>query len=250
MLSFPSAAALVGAAAGNKKALFELMQIKLRNGPDNQRQRAVEFFKTFVPLAKRAGMGPIGVFSSSIGEGSPYLLVLYTFPGFAEIEAIEAKLAGDAEIAKAGAAWYAGGRPYERVENSLLRAFDSMPSVEIPPSKSGAGGRLFELRTYESTNFETLGRKIKMFDEGEIAIFRKVGLTPVFFGQTLFGRNLPNLTYMLVHDDAAAREKNWRAFGGHPEWQKLRAQPGLSDAEVVSNISVALLSALPFSDIR
>ena len=49
---------------------------------------------------------------------------------------------------------------------------------------------------------------------GEIAIFRKVGMTPVFFGQTVAGRNLPNLTYMIGYDDLAARERAWKAFGG------------------------------------
>jgi hypothetical protein len=36
-----------------------------------------------------------------------------------------------------------------------------------------------------------------MFDTAEIAIFRKAGLQPVFFGNTLIGQNLPNLAYML-----------------------------------------------------
>jgi hypothetical protein len=28
-------------------------------------------------------------------------------------------------------------------------------------------------------------------------------MTPVFFGETLIGRNMPNLMYMLVFDDMA-----------------------------------------------
>jgi hypothetical protein len=72
----------------------------------------------------------------------------------------------------------------------------------------------------------------------------------VFFGQTLVGRNLPNLSYLLAFDDLAARERLWRSFGADPEWQKLRAQPGLSDAEIVSSISNTILRPLPFSPIR
>jgi hypothetical protein len=55
---------------------------------------------------------------------------------------------------------------------------------------------------------------------------------------------------MLSFDDLASRERLWRAFGSDPEWQKLRAQPGLSDAEIVSNISNAILRPLAFSPIR
>ena len=89
-----------------------------------------------------------------------------------------------------------------------------------------------------------------MFDDAEIGIFRRLGMTPVFFGQTLIGRSLPNLSYMLAFDDLAARERLWRSFGADAEWQKLRVQPGLSDAEIVSSISNTILRPLPFSPIR
>jgi len=55
---------------------------------------------------------------------------------------------------------------------------------------------------------------------------------------------------MLSFDSMAARDKLWSAFGNDPEWQKLRAQPGLSDAEIVSNISNTILRPLAFSPIR
>ena len=49
-----------------------------------------------------------------------------------------------------------------------------------------------------------------MFGElGELAIFRRTGLRPVFFGNNLIGDRLPSFTYMLTFDDMAAREKNW-----------------------------------------
>ena len=89
-----------------------------------------------------------------------------------------------------------------------------------------------------------------MFNNGEIAIFRKTGLAPVFFGTTMIGQHQPSLTYMLCYDDLATRERNWKTFVNSPEWTKLKATPGLSDAEIVSNISNILLSPLPFSPIR
>ena len=89
-----------------------------------------------------------------------------------------------------------------------------------------------------------------MFEDGEAGIFKRLGMSPVFFGQTLVGQNLPNLTYMLAFDDLASREKLWRDFGNDAEWRKLRAQPGLSDAEVVSNIHSSILRPLAFSPIR
>ena len=72
----------------------------------------------------------------------------------------------------------------------------------------------------------------------------------IFFAETIVGQNMPSLTYMLGYDDLAARERMWKAFGKDPDWLKLREQPGLGDAEIVSNISNILLSPLPFSPIR
>ena len=52
--------------------------------------------------------------------------------------------------------------------------------------------------------------KLQMFGElGELAIFRRTGLRPVFFGDNVIGDRLPSFTYMLTFDDMAAREKNW-----------------------------------------
>jgi hypothetical protein len=72
----------------------------------------------------------------------------------------------------------------------------------------------------------------------------------VFFGRTIAGPKMPNLTYMLAFDNMAAREANWRTFATSDEWKKLSATPGLSDAETVSNISTSFLSPLAGSGIR
>jgi len=74
-------------------------------------------------------------------------------------------------------------------------------------------------------------------------------LLPVFFGQTLIGARLPNLTYMLAFENQEAHEKNWAAFGADPEWKKLRSTPGYADAEIVSDISNVFLRPAAYSQI-
>jgi hypothetical protein len=125
-----------------------------------------------------------------------------------------------------------------------------MPSIEVPKPRPEGKTRIFEIRTYESNNAKTLARKIRMFDEGEIDLFRKAGMVPVFFGETIVGRNMPNLTYMVGYDDLADREKTWSTFVSHPEWKKMLAQPGVSDAEIVSNISNSIVRPATSSAIR
>ncbi len=243
---------LASAQEAPKQAYFELRYYRMRNGRSNPSRRTSDFVsRTYVPAAKRAGVGPIGVFNPVIAPEQPFLLVLSGYPSLAAMQASLEKLAADADYQKALAEFSANpDLSYVRMESSLFRCFPSVPQIEPGPAPEGRGARTFELRTYESDNEETLKRKIKMFGDGEVAIFRKSGLQPVFFGEALVGPNLPRLTYMVAYENMAGRDKAWGAFGQDPEWQKLRSQPGYADAEIVSNISNAILRPAAGSEIR
>jgi hypothetical protein len=121
-----------------------------------------------------------------------------------------------------------------------------MPRLALPDTSRP---RLLNLRIYESHNERAARKKIDMFNQGELAIFRRVGLTPVFFGATVAGAAMPNLTYMLVFPDDAARTAAWSSFVKDPEWLKLRATPGFADKEIVSNITNKLLTPAAYSEI-
>lgn len=229
-----------------------LTWIRMRNSPDEQLRRTSEFLtQIWLPASKRAGAGPVGLFTQTIGEQSPAILTLATYAGLADFERTQKALESDREYRKAAEEFYGRrGLAYQRLESSLLRAFEGMPKVEPPPTAGREAPRIFELRTYESDNPLTLRRKIDMFEQGEIALFRRLGMLPVFFGETLIGPRMPNLTYMLAFDSLAARENAWQRFAQDPEWQKMRVKPGWADAEIVSNISTAVLRPLQGSDIR
>ena len=222
----------------------------MRNG--TQMERTSQYLqKVFMPAAQRAGIGPLGFFGPVLAPRAPFILSISSYPSFAAIESAHDKMAADEAFLKGWDAFNTIEDPtYVRMESALLHAFDGWPTLQVPPTTPQRAARIFELRTYESVNEKAGMRKIKMFDDGEAAIFKRLGISPVFFGQTLIGQNLPNLTYMLAFDDLASRDKLWRDFGADPEWHKLRAQPGLSDAEIVSNISNSILRPLAFSPIR
>lgn len=250
--SFTGSAAAAGLFAGSAAAAPNNMYIKLeyvmlRNGP--QPERANAFFpKHFAPAAQRAGAATVGLFNAVIAPQSPFFLIVTAYPTFEAIEAARLKLRADADFRKAADEYYAGPEPpYVRVQSSILRTFDGFPSVKAP---TGDKAHIFELRTYESNNFHTLVKKVGMFNQGEAGIFQRLGMAPVFFGEEVVGRNQPSLTYMLSYESLAAREQLWAKFTKDPEWQKLRNTPGLSDAEIVSNISNAILRPATNSQIR
>ena len=76
--------------------------------------------------------------------------------------------------------------------------------------------RIFQLRTYESASYAGHVRKVQMFNEAEIGIFTRTGLTPVFFGDTLIGSRMPSLTYMLTFADLADLNAKWSVFVNDP----------------------------------
>lgn len=231
-----------------KRQYYELRVFQMRNG--TQPQRANEFFsKHFGAAAKRAGLGPVGFFNPVFGENSPYLMALITYPAFGDAEHLFEKLMADSDFASALRQWHKPMDPgYTRYESTLLRAFEGHPQLTMPPHSDS--GHIFELRTYESNDSLSLRKKIEMFNGGEMQIFQRLGMNPVFFGEAMIGAKLPHLTYMLAYDDMAARERVWKAFSSDPEWQKLRSKPGYADAEIVSNISNTILRPTAYSDIK
>jgi hypothetical protein len=242
--------AATGTAADQKSEppeLYELRTYALK--PAKQPLLDDYLGKAYIPALKRLGVGPVGVFVAPAEGDVLRVRVLVVYKSAETVAALPARLAADAEYRQAAAA-YLAARPedpvYQRIESSLLTAIPGMPRLERPdPSKP----RLFNLRTYESHNERAAATKVEMFEKGEIAIFRKVGLTPVFFASALVGTAMPNLTYMLVFSDDAGRRAAWGKFGGDPEWVKLRATPGYADREIVSKITNLVLTPAAYSEI-
>ncbi len=188
------------------------------------------------------------IFQGVIGPENPTIVALLAYSDVAAVETVRQKLAADDSAIAAAEAMHNGpGAPWQRVETFLLRAFEGFPAVQAAEPKPG---RIFELRMYESQDDVTLARKVKMFNDGEIGIFQRLGMMPVFFGETVSGPQMPNLIYMLSFDSLAARDRLWAEFGSDPAWKKMSSEPMLKDAEVVTNISNEILRPLAFSGIR
>jgi hypothetical protein len=204
--------------------------------------------KSLIPALNRLGVKPVGVFYENTAIEKPVAYVLIRYKSLEEYATAAAGVSDDPQYQKAAADYLAAEATdpvYDRIESSLLRGIAGQPGLTAPALKS----RLFNLRIYESHNEAAALKKIEMFNQAELAIFRRVGLTPVLFGEALIGSRLPNLTYLLVYDDDDARQAAWKKFGGDPEWQKLRAIPEYTDKRIVSKITNKLLTPTPYSQV-
>ena len=255
LLAGLAASALIGTEARSSPVSNTFLEIKawrLHNTAEGQPSRMSEFLAGgLAPALTRSGATLAGAFSTTIGPDSPCFYTLAKYDSLGAIEDSLVKLNADADyqtqLEKLGSGI---GLPFVRVESSVLRSFDVMPEPVIPADAGKRPPRIFELRTYESQTFLTLKRKVGMFNHGEAQIFERLGLRPIFFAETIIGPRQPNLMYMLSYDDLAARDRLWHDFGADPEWKKLRTTHGLTDPEIVANISNVILQPLPFSPIR
>ncbi len=216
------------------------------------KQRAFSSFvgDAMIPALNRAGVGKVGAFTVMYGENAPSLMLVLAHQSLESVATLRDRLADDAAYASAGKAILESplaDPPFVRVESTLLRAIEAMPAVEPAAGVAAKAPRIYELRIYESHTDPAALNKLKMFNAGEVPIFRKTGLTPVFFGEAVVGAQLPNLTYMLTFADMAARDAAWAAFSRDPDWRTLSADPQYRDN--VSAISDIILRPTAYSQI-
>jgi NIPSNAP len=230
-----------------RRDLYELRRYVIDHEPQKQG------FDTFlrdaaIPALNRIGITPVGVFHPEKELSPIYVLLRHRSVG--SLLTSTQKLLADGEYLRKGEDFLnapADKPAFQRMESTLLLAFKNMPTLETPVRTPG---RIVQLRIYESPSVKTGQKKIEMFnDGGEIAIFRRAGLHPVFFGESLVGARMPNLTYMLAFQSADELKANWAKFGSDPEWKKLSKMPEYSDKAILCGITNLILKPAEYSQI-
>ncbi len=250
-LALTGGKALAGAQANQAREYYELRVYKMQNG--DQPKRAHKYLaEALIPALNRQGLKTIGAFDLYLGPETPSLYLLIPSDSLDTLLHSEHKLAQDEEYLKAAEAFDAAEAKepaFARVESSLMIAFEGYPKLTVPPVTEKKGARVFQLRTYESPSLRDHRRKVEMFNSGEFDIFAKAGFWNVFFGDTLIGARLPNLTYMVSFPDLAELDAKWNNFTSHPDWKKLSGEQRFSFEAIVSNITNYILRPTGYSQI-
>lgn len=230
---------------------YELRRYHLQSGPQEKLTNAF-VAEALIPGLNRLGMKPIGAFNLYIGPETPSLYLLLPAMSPDLLATAEQKLMADDDFMRAGAAFLnapAKEPAYERMESSLLIAFDGWPKLTLPPATASKSPRVFQMRTYESPSHQAHRRKVEMFHSGEFDIFKQAGFWQVFYGDMLIGPRLPNLTYMLSFPDLSEMNAKWKAFSSNPDWKKLTSSPKFNYESIVSNITNLILNPTTYSQI-
>jgi hypothetical protein len=237
--------------AAKSREYYELRVYQLASGPQGKMLQSY-LADTLIPALNRLGFSPIGAFNLYLGPETPALYLLIPSTTLESLVTVELQLAKDEEFMKAAAPFWnapATAPAFQRIESSLMIAFAGWPRLVLPPATAQHGKRVFQIRTYESPSHQDHQRKVEMFHSGEFEIFARSGFWQVFFGDTLIGPRLPQLTYMVSFPDISEIDVKWAAFLSDPQWLKLAAQPKFSSEAIVSNISNLVLRPTSFSQI-
>lgn len=210
-----------------KSADQEYYEIRIYKIFDYEKQQIAEDYlkNAFIPALNRMGIDRVGVFSNLSDENDHSLFMLIPFSSIDQFTNMNATLAADADYQSKAADYFTRNKKsavYQRIESRFMKAFQGIPTMEIPAYSADKKDRLFELRLYESHTEDHARRKVKMFNEGEIDIMRDVKLAPIFFGETLIGPDVPNLVYMLSATDEESHGQHWKDFLAHPEWIRIK----------------------------
>jgi len=244
-----SPAATVTEASGQQ--FFQLRTYTFANA---EQEAVTDAFlaKAFLPALKRQNIAPIGVFKlrpESV-DSLQKTFVLIPFDSMEEFAELEAKLDQDEDFLSDGAE-YLGAKhdqpPYLRVESVLMEAFEDMPALRASAVEGPRSERIYELRSYESSN-ETYGKnKVDMFNAGgEVVLFDKLEFNAVFYGDVISGPKMPNLMYMTTFTNQASRDEHWQAFVDAPEWKEMSSLDKYQNN--VSHIDIYFLYPTAYSD--
>jgi NIPSNAP len=240
-----------GSVQGGAREYYELRRYQMVSGPQTKLTNKY-VAEALIPGLNRLGIKPVGAFNLYLGPETPSLYLLIPSTSLDTLVNAEFQLEKDDEYMKAGESFLntpAKEPAYHRVESSLMIAFQGYPKLTVPPVTGQKGKRVFQLRTYESATTQDHRRKVEMFHSGEFDIFQKAGFWQVFYGDSLIGPRLPNLTYMLSFPDLAELKGKWEAFGSNPEWKKLTASSKFNFEPIVSNVTNLILDPTSYSQI-
>jgi hypothetical protein len=252
-----SAAAITGqAAAGQSKAgkareFYELRRYHMQTGPQT---KLVDGYlsEALIPAMNRLGIKTVGAFSLTYGPETPSMYVLLPSMELETLVTSDQMLAKDEAFQKAAAPFWsapATAPAFLRAESKLMVAFEGWPKLVVPDGALKKEKRIYQMRTYESPSNAAHLRKVEMMNSGEAEAFRNSGCTQVFYGDTLIGPSMPNLTYMLSFPDLAAMDAGWSRFRVDPTWKKLSGSPRYNYEAIVSNISNLILTPTDYSQI-
>src|SRR5690606_8306700 len=210
-----------------QRDLYELRIYHIEN--ESQEKRMDHYLENaFLPAVHKAGIEKVGVFKpleSDKEEAGKKIYVFIPYTSMEQFLELPQKLEKDQKHQESGKDFIDASHDdptFKRRETILMQAFTGMPRFAESKLSGPKKDRVYELRSYESATEKQYRNKVKMFNDGEIEIFDRLGFNAIFYAEVLAGSNMPNLMYLTTFSDIASEKEHWKAFGADPQWGKMK----------------------------
>ena len=198
--------------------LYELHHYDIRSTRGLQ-QVTQRFADHILRIWKRIGIEPAGFWSVIIGTPISRLTYLLVWEDLAQRQTLWDMFEADPEWQQVrretNADW--GSSPIHTFTSSILKPteYSRLPRRDNQPSRLAGG--VFELRTYHFDDMAKLGQTVECFGTSIAPALDTHGLFAMGFWTTYIGIT-PRLSYMLVFENLAHRERAWASFYTDPAW--------------------------------
>jgi len=232
---------------GKRTQLYRLDYFYYRQG--DQGARISKFLTSQVPLLAKSARA-LGVFTAVMTPHAQTTMILSGFASSEEMAAAGRRIESDSGYQQAHEEFEQGSEPaYDSAQRVLLQATSFSPEI-VPLAEKPKQPRYFELRIYHSPTPRQLRMVHERFAGPEIKIFHRSGIHPILYADTIYGPELPNLTYLIPFASLADREKAWDAFATDPEWLKARDESIARGGQIVNYNNISLWRATAYSPIQ
>ena len=220
---------------------------------DVQSDRSLRFVNQrfddhILPLWGRIGIEPVGFWTVFIGAHSPRLTYALAWDDLAQRQERWHEFESDPEWQRVKAETDArhGGNPVRGITNSILQPvpFLSLPRRDNQPARLAGG--VFELRSYAFTDSARMRQTVQWFETQAGPLLDKHRMHVMGIWTPIIGVS-PRLTYMLVFENLADRERAWAAYHTDPAWPSVEDGLYPEGQPLIAGIESCLMRGTEFS---
>ncbi|MBV9849539.1 MAG: NIPSNAP family protein [Armatimonadetes bacterium] len=198
----------------------------------------------------RLGIEPVGFWTVFVGASSPRLTYVLAWDDLAQRQERWGVFEADPEWrqVRAESDVRFGGNPVHGITGTILQPvpFITTPRRDNQPGRLAGG--VFELRTYAFDDSARLRQTVQWFETAKPLLDKHrmhvMGMWTTYIGVT------PRLTYMLVFENLADRERAWAAYHTDPAWPSVEDGLYPDGQPLIAGVESCLMRGTEFSGWR
>ena len=208
-----------------------------------------DFSDTILPVWEKLGIEAVGFWSVFVGPTSPRLTNLLAWDSLEQRQRLWDRFLNDSAILSLQAKYAEGGSPTHTVTNAILSPLPQSPLPRHDNQPPRLAGGVFEQRVLAFDDEAKLRQVADWMADKGMAHMTRHGMFLMGAWETTIGVS-PRLTYMLVFENLAHRERAWAAYHTDPDWPELQAGLYPAGQPLIGQTESALLKGTGFSHWR